>query len=99
MRGFFGGLLKIAGIAGIGYAIFIMVHWYILWISYYFVGNIKPSIVIGLITFFLAPLAGIADLFWHSFYKPTVEMWVYFIGFFVCGRIVFFIGDKVTGSR
>lgn len=90
----FSGLFKLAGIVLMGYGMFIIIKWYILWISYYFIGSVKPSIIIGLLTFFLSPFAGIADLFWHSFPKPTIEMWIYCLAFFIIGRIAFFIGDS-----
>jgi hypothetical protein len=96
MKSFFRAVFKLVGIAGMGIAAYVMINWYIQWISYYFIGNLKPSIIVGLVTFFLSPLAGIADLFWHSFAKPTVEMWIYFLVYFICGRFAFFIGEKLN---
>ena len=96
MKQMFAGLCKLAGIILMGYAMFVIIKWYIFWISYYFIGSIKPSIIIGLLTFFLSPIAGLVELFWHSFPKPAVEMWIYFLAYFICGRIVFFIGDKIS---
>ncbi len=95
----FSGLFKLGGIVLMGYGMFVIIKWYTLWISYYFIGSIKPSIIIGLLTFFLSPIAGIVDLFWHSFQKTTIEMWIYFLVFFICGRIVFFIGDLLSKKQ
>ncbi|MCL2144676.1 MAG: hypothetical protein FWH43_04200 [Endomicrobia bacterium] len=94
MRALFRGILKIAGVVGMGIATYVIVKWYIYWVSYYFIGSLKVSILAGLLTFFLSPIAAIADLFWHSFAAPTVEMWKYFLIYFISGRILFFIGEK-----
>lgn len=91
-------ILKIAGIGGMGYALYIIVWWYINWLSYYFIGNLKISILAGLVSFFMAPIAGIADIFWHSLTPSLIEMWKLFLIFFIAGRIAFFLGEKLDNK-
>ena len=88
------GLFRFVGFGGMIYGLYIIIEWYVYWLSYYFVGNIKFSLMLGLFTFFLSPIAGIADLFWHSFMPSTIDMWIRFLGFFIGGRIVFTLGHK-----
>lgn len=88
------GILKLAGIIGMGIAAYIIVKWYIYWLSYYFIGSLKVSIVAGLLTFFMSPIAGVIDIFWHSLSKPLIEMWKWFLIYFVAGRFLFFLGEK-----
>lgn len=94
MRALIRNLLKIAGVAGMGYAAFIIIKWYIFWLQYYFIGNFTVSIFAGLGTFFMSPIAGIADLFWHSMPDATIEMWKWFLIPFIAGRFLFFLGEK-----
>ncbi|MDR1941015.1 MAG: hypothetical protein LBQ47_01660 [Endomicrobium sp.] len=89
-------LLRLAGLGCIGYAAFVIVKWYIYWISYYFIGSIKPSLIVGLLTFFLAPLAAIVDLAWHSMPQNTVDEGIMFLAFFIAGKIIFSIGEKLA---
>ena len=95
MKALVRGILKLLGIAAMGIAVYIIVRWYIYWMAYYFIGSLKISVFIGLLTFFMSPIAGIIDLFWHSLSAPTVEMWKYFLAYFIGGRIVLFIGEKL----
>ncbi len=99
MQKFFSGLFRVAGILAMGIAIVIIVKWYILWLSYYFIGSTKPSVIVGILTFFLSPLAALADLFVHSFPKNTIDMWVQFLAFFVGGRVLLFLGDKMRDKN
>ncbi|MDR2427143.1 MAG: hypothetical protein LBD46_08220 [Endomicrobium sp.] len=95
LRAFF----KIVGVTGMGIAAYIIVRWYIFWLAYYFIGNIKISILAGLLTFFMSPIAAIVDLFWHSLATPTVEMGKYFLIYFAAGRILFFIGERFDDNN
>ena len=88
-------IFKLAGITGMGIAAYIIVKWYIYWLSYYFIGNVKISIFAGLLTFFMSPIAGVIDLFWHWLSAPVIEMWKLFLVYFISGRILFFIGEKL----
>ncbi|MCL2390789.1 MAG: hypothetical protein FWD54_07215 [Endomicrobia bacterium] len=94
MSSFTSGLLRLIGFGGMAYGLFVIIKWYIYWLSYHFVGSIEPAMMIGLVTFFLSPIAGIVDLFWHSFMPSTVDMWIQFLGYFVGGRLVFAFGHK-----
>ncbi|MDR1695668.1 MAG: hypothetical protein LBR69_03450 [Endomicrobium sp.] len=94
MKYFFAGLLKLVGFLSMAYGLFIIIRWYIYWISYNFLGSIEISMIIGLATFFLSPLAGIIDLFWHSFMDSTVNMWIEFLVAFVAGKLLFGIGHR-----
>ena len=98
MKDFIGLIFKILGTVCMAIAAYIAVKWYIYWLSYYLIGTLKISILTGLLTFFMAPIAGIVDLFWHSFAAPTVEMWKYFLVYFIGGRILYFVGKKFTGN-
>ncbi|MDR1195413.1 MAG: hypothetical protein LBL00_02945 [Endomicrobium sp.] len=89
-------ILKVAGVAGMGLAAYIIVRWYIYWMAYYFIGNLKISIFAGLATFFMSPIAAIVDLFWHSLEPKTVEMWKFFLIYFIAGRILFFLGERLN---
>ena len=99
MKNLFSGIFRLAGAVLMGYAAFLMIKWYVYWLAYYFIGNIKPALIIGLLTFFLSPLAGLADLFWHSFPKHTLTMWIYFLVYFIGGRIAFLIGYRLRDKN
>jgi hypothetical protein len=86
---------KLASFGSFGYAFFVIIKWYINWISYYFIGDIKPSLIVGLVTFFLSPLAAIVDLVWHSLPKNTSEASIIFAVCLIGARILFFIGEKI----
>jgi hypothetical protein len=97
MKALAGAILKMLGVLCIGIAAYVIVRWYIYWLAYYFIGNMKISVIIGLLTFFMAPLAGIIDLFWHWFAAPAVEMWKYFLAYFIGGKILLFVGKILNG--
>jgi hypothetical protein len=44
----------------------------------------------------MSPIAAIVDLFWHSLEAQTVEMWKFFLIYFIAGRILFFLGEKLN---
>lgn len=92
MKSLFSVLLRLIGACSILYSLYVIISWYSLWISFYFIGDLQPSIIIGLLTFFLSPIAAIADLFWHSFQRTTIDALIYFVVFFIVGRILFSIG-------
>jgi hypothetical protein len=94
MKHFISILLRLSGLGCIGYSAFVIVKWYIYWLSNNFIGSIKPSLIIGLLTFFLSPLAAIVDLAWRSMPQNTVDQGIIFLSFFISGRILFFIGEK-----
>ena len=92
-------VLKIAGVGGMLYAAFIIIKWYIYWLQYYFIGNMKISILAGLGTFFLSPIAAVADLFWHQMPQGTLNVCIQFIIYFIAGRILFFLGERFDDIR
>jgi hypothetical protein len=98
IRSLFRIIFKLAGICGMGYSLYIIVWWYINWLSYYFIGNLKISILAGLVSFFMAPIAGVADIFWHSLTPSLIEMWKWFLIFFLAGRFLFFLGEKLDNK-
>ncbi|MCL2485412.1 MAG: hypothetical protein FWF00_05010 [Endomicrobia bacterium] len=93
MMGLFYTLFRLIGLGAMAYGFYVIVRWYIFWLFYNFMGQMDYAIIAGLVTFFFAPIAGLFDLFWHSFMKTTVDMWIEFLMFFVGGRVVFGIGN------
>ncbi|MDR2191672.1 MAG: hypothetical protein LBO62_02155 [Endomicrobium sp.] len=87
--------LKLSSFGFFVYGIFVIVKWYINWISYYFIGDIKPSLIVGLATFFLSPLAVVVDLVWHSLQKSAVDAAVIFAACLIGGRILLFMSEKI----
>ena len=92
------GIFKLLGIAGMGVAGYIIVNWYIHWLSYHFIGSMKISILVGILTFFISPIAAAADLLWNSFESSTLAMWKFFLIYFIAGRFLFFIGEKLDNK-
>lgn len=99
LRALLRNVLKISAILLMGYAAFIIIKWYIYWLQYYFIVNLKIALLAGLATFFMAPIAAIADLFWHSLPDATVETCKFFLIYFIAGRILFFLGEKFDEIR
>jgi hypothetical protein len=88
-------LFRLAGFGSFGYGVFIIVKWYVNWISYYFIGDIKISLIAGLATFFLSPLAVIIDMAWHSMPKGSMDAAIIFAVCIAGGRILMFTGEKL----
>ena len=86
---------KLASFGAFGYGAFVIVKWYVEWIAHYFIGDFKVSLIAGLMTFFLAPLAAVVDLVWHSLPKGTIDAAILFAACLIGARFLFFIGEKL----
>ena len=88
-------LFKLSSFGVFGYGVYVIVKWYVYWLAHYFIGDFKISLVTGLMTFFLSPLAAVVDLVWHSLPKSTADAAILFAACLIVARILLFIGEKI----
>ena len=96
MKKMLSGLIRFGGIGVMGYSIYLIVFWYVKWLGATFFPTFQaPQIIIGLLTFFLAPFAAIFDIILHAPAPETLDAFLKFLGYFVGGRIIFWVGDRM----